>query len=96
MTSLTALCTVVAIGVLAIILFYIARSGVRSLNLHFLIETPKPVGEGGGIGNAIVGSALLLALSCVVGIPLELRLEFICLKSVVAGSPRWYGFSSTH
>ena len=70
MTSLTALCTVAAIGVLVIILFYIARSGVRSLNLHFLIETPKPVGEGGGIGNAIVGSAVLLALSCVVGIPL--------------------------
>ena len=70
MTSLTALCTVAAIGVLAIILFYIARSGVRSLNLHFLIETPKPVGEGGGIGNAIVGSAVLLAISCAVGIPL--------------------------
>ncbi|MCV4696864.1 ABC transporter permease subunit, partial [Escherichia coli] len=32
-------------------------------------ETPKPVGEGGGIGNAIVGSLILLALASVIGIP---------------------------
>ena len=69
MTSLTALCTVAAVSVLAIILIYIAQRGISSLSFHFLIETPKPVGEGGGIGNAIVGSALLLALSCVIGIP---------------------------
>ena len=70
MTGLTALCTIVAVGALVIILSYIARRGITSINLRFLIETPKPVGEGGGIGNAIVGSAVLLALACVAGIPL--------------------------
>ena len=70
MTTLTALCTIVAIGVLAIILTYIARRGLSSINFHFLVETPKPVGEGGGIGNAIVGSAVLLLLACAAGIPL--------------------------
>jgi len=70
MTTLTALCTLVAVGILAIILAYIAMRGITSLNLRFLVDTPRPVGEGGGIGNAIVGSAILLALSCVVGIPL--------------------------
>ena len=69
MTSLTALCTFVAVGVLAVILAYIAMRGVSSLSWRFLIDSPRPVGEGGGIGNAIVGSAVLLALSCVVGIP---------------------------
>jgi phosphate transport system permease protein len=69
MTGLTALCTILAVGVLAIILWYIARRGITSLTLAFLIETPKPVGEGGGIGNAIVGSAVLLALACLAGIP---------------------------
>jgi phosphate transport system permease protein len=57
MTSLTALCTVAAVGVLTIILIYVAQRGISSLSFHFLVETPKPVGEGGGIGNAIVGSA---------------------------------------
>jgi len=70
MTTLTALCTIVAVGILAIILGYIAMRGISSLNFRFLVETPRPVGEGGGIGNAIVGSAALLALSCAVGIPL--------------------------
>lgn len=70
MTTLTALCTLVAIGVLMIILGYIMMRGVSALNFRFLVETPRPVGEGGGIGNAILGSALLLALSCAAGIPL--------------------------
>jgi phosphate transport system permease protein len=69
MTSLTALCTLVAVGTLAIILSYIAMRGISSLTFRFLVDTPKPVGEGGGIGNAIVGSAVLLLLSCIVGIP---------------------------
>src|SRR2546430_6376494 len=70
MTSLTALCTFVAVGVLFVVLSYIAMRGIGALNLRFLIDTPRPVGEGGGIGNAIVGSAVLLALSCAAGIPL--------------------------
>jgi phosphate transport system permease protein len=69
LTTLTALCTLLAISILAIILFYIAMRGVSAINFRFLIDSPRPVGEGGGIGNAIVGSALLLLLSCVVGIP---------------------------
>src|SRR2546430_16192219 len=69
MTSLTALCTFAAVGILFVILVYIAMRGIAALNLRFLIDTPRPVGEGGGIGNAIVGSGLLLVLSCIVGIP---------------------------
>ena len=69
MTTLTSLCTVTAIGVLAIILLYIASRGISSLSWRFLVDTPRPVGEGGGIGNAIVGSAVLLVLSSVAGIP---------------------------
>jgi len=70
MTSLTALCTLVAVGALGIILSYIAMRGIGALSFRFLVETPRPVGEGGGIGNAITGSAVLLALACIAGIPL--------------------------
>jgi len=68
-TTLTALCTFVVIGILVVILSYITMRGVGALNLRFLVDAPRPVGEGGGIGNAIVGSAVLLALSCIAGIP---------------------------
>src|ERR1044072_3817319 len=70
MTTLTGLCTVLAVGALLVILFYIAWRGIGSLNFQFLIDRPRPVGEGGGIGNAIVGSLVLLVISSVVGLPL--------------------------
>ena len=70
MTLLTALCTVAAIGVLLIILVYIALQGLGALNLSFLTHDPMPVGEGGGIRNAIVGSLILLLISSAIGLPL--------------------------
>jgi phosphate transport system permease protein len=70
MTSLTGLCTLLAVGILVLILSYIAVRGIGSLSLRFLIDSPRPVGEGGGIGNAILGSVVLLALSSVIGLPI--------------------------
>src|SRR6266481_964251 len=70
MTSLTSICTVVAVGILALILGYIAWRGIGSVSLQFLIDSPRPVGEGGGIGNAILGTVILLLLSSAVGLPL--------------------------
>jgi len=70
MTSLTALCTLLAVGALFIILAYIALKGIGSLNFQFLVDRPRPVGEGGGIGNAIIGSLVLLAISSAFGLPI--------------------------
>src|SRR4026209_826885 len=70
MTTLTGLCTLLAVGALLIILFYIAYRGLGSLSLQFLIDRPRPVGEGGGIGNAILGSLVLLLISSAFGLPL--------------------------
>lgn len=70
MTSLTAVCAILVTGVLLLIISYIAVRGFASLSFQFLIDTPKPVGEGGGIGNAIVGSAMMTALAAVIGLPI--------------------------
>ncbi len=70
MTTLTAACAVFTIAILLIILFYIAVRGIAAINLEFLLDTPKPVGEGGGIGNAIVGSVLMTLLATVIGLPI--------------------------
>ncbi len=70
MTTLTAACAFFAVVVLIMILGYIAYRGIGSLNLQFLIGEPKPIGEGGGIGNAIVGSLILLGLASAIGLPL--------------------------
>jgi phosphate transport system permease protein len=70
MTTLTASAAVFTIAILLIILFYIAVRGATSLNLQFLIDTPKPVGEGGGIGNSIVGSAIMTIFASIIGLPI--------------------------
>ena len=70
MTTLTALCALVAVTLLVVILGYIVYQGVTSINLQFLTDTPKPVGEGGGIGHAIVGTLILLGLASIIGLPL--------------------------
>jgi phosphate transport system permease protein len=53
------------------ILFHIFKNGISVINWQFLTNLPKPVGEtGGGISNAIVGTGMLLSVSCVLAIPL--------------------------
>lgn len=70
MTTLTAACAFLAVGLLLIILGYIAYRGLTSISLQFLTDTPRPVGEGGGIGNAITGTFVLLLLACLFGLPI--------------------------
>jgi len=74
MTTLTALCTLFAVGILLVILAYIAWQGIGSVSLRFLLDSPRPVGEGGGIGNAILGSLVLLLLSSAFGMPLGIAI----------------------
>jgi len=69
MTTLTAACAFLGVAVLLLILGYIAWRGLSSISVEFLTDTPKPVGEGGGIGNAILGTLILLALASAVGLP---------------------------
>jgi phosphate transport system permease protein len=53
------------------ILFHIFKNGIAVINWQFLTSLPKPVGDtGGGISNAIVGTGMLLAVSCGLAIPL--------------------------
>ena len=70
MLSATGVCTAVIAGVLLFILGYLFVHGARNLNVAFFTELPKPVGElGGGMANAIVGSAKILGLATLLGVP---------------------------
>lgn len=56
---------------LIIILLYIIKQGAMQVNWHFLTNVPAPVGEkGGGIINALVGSAIMVLMSSIVAIPI--------------------------
>jgi phosphate transport system permease protein len=70
LTGAAALATVVP---LLLILGHLLRAGLSAVDLAFFTRLPAPVGEaGGGIGNGIVGSLLLVLLAGLLGIPVAL------------------------
>jgi phosphate transport system permease protein len=73
MLGLTAVFTVLCISVLVFVLGYLLVKGGSSLNVAFFTELPTPVGEtGGGMANALAGSAKMLAVAALTGLPLGL------------------------
>ena len=71
MLTMTGVCAVVAVAVLFFILGYLVFHGGRAINWDFFTKLPTPVGEtGGGMANAIVGSAKLLFLASLFGVPI--------------------------
>ena len=70
-SGLAAICTIALLVPLALILGYLLVKGVTALNADFFTRLPQPVGEvGGGLANAILGSLTLVALACVLGLPI--------------------------
>ncbi|HBA53141.1 MAG: phosphate ABC transporter permease PstA [Syntrophorhabdus aromaticivorans] len=55
---------------LLLILYFITRNGIAVINWEFLTQLPRPIGEdGGGVFNAVAGTAVLIALSSILSIP---------------------------
>jgi phosphate transport system permease protein len=70
MLGMTGLAAFITVAVLFFILGYLVYHGGASINWNFFTKLPTPVGEdGGGMANAIVGSAKLLLLASVIGVP---------------------------
>jgi phosphate transport system permease protein len=64
------LLSILAIAPLFFIFAYAVYKGGPGLGWQFFTEVPKPMGEtGGGMANAILGSAILIAMASMVGIP---------------------------
>jgi phosphate transport system permease protein len=71
MLTMTGVCAIVAVSVLFFILGYLVYHGGTSISWNFFTKLPAPVGEsGGGMANAIVGSAKLLLLASLIGVPI--------------------------
>ena len=75
--SVNALATLAAAAAVVLVLLplvaifgYLVYRGFGALNWDFLTQIPKPVGEsGGGMANAIGGTALILLIASAIGVP---------------------------
>jgi len=70
MQTLACVCAILVVTPLLLVFYHLIREGFSSINLAFFTQLPKPEGEtGGGMGNAIVGTFVLLAQAAVIGVP---------------------------
>jgi len=69
-TALCAAAVLVALAPLLSLLWLVVSRGAPGLSLAFFVERPTPVGEaGGGVGNAILGTFMMVAMATVFAVP---------------------------
>ena len=69
MTVVAYLCTLAAIVPLVLVLVYVAVKGLGAWSPQFFTGLPQLFGTGGGIYNAIIGTAIIVGLASLMGIP---------------------------
>jgi phosphate transport system permease protein len=70
MLTVTGLCALLTASILILILGFLVWNGWRSLDWNFFTKLPLAAGEAGsGMANAIVGSAILILIAVVIGVP---------------------------
>jgi phosphate transport system permease protein len=73
MLGLSSTAAGLAILILALILGYTLVNGISFLNLDFITQAAKPVGEvGGGMRNEIIGTLILVLLGSIIALPVGL------------------------
>lgn len=73
MTSVMVGAVVLAVIPLFLILFYLLKEGISGLSLSLLTDEPNRPGKpGGGVHNAIVGSAIMVGLGMAIAIPVAI------------------------
>lgn len=86
MLGLSSIAAGLAILMLGLILGYTLAHGISALNLDFLTQAAKPVGEaGGGMRNEILGTLILVALGSLLALPVGLMAGIFLSEF---GSPR--------
>jgi phosphate transport system permease protein len=71
--GLALLCAMIGAAALLVILCYVIVQGAGALNRDFLTQLPHPVGvPGGGVGNGILGTFIILGIAIVMAVPIGL------------------------
>lgn len=70
MISLIVISSLVAIFPLLSVFVFVFQKGFSTLSLNFFTSLPAPVGEtGGGMAQSLLGSAMLIGLASLIGVP---------------------------
>lgn len=73
MLTLTGVAAALTVLPLLLIFFHLLRAGLGSLNPEFFTNVPAPVGDtGGGVGNGVLGTFILVLLAAAMGLPVAI------------------------
>ena len=71
MTVLSFVCGGLSLFPLLAVLSYVLFKGLSSININVFTQLPPtPFGEGGGFGNAILGTLLMVGIGAIISIPI--------------------------
>jgi phosphate transport system permease protein len=68
-TGAAVLSAMIAVAILFIVVFGVAKQGASALSLDFIIKNPVGL-AGGGIANAIIGTALIVLVATAIAMPI--------------------------
>jgi phosphate transport system permease protein len=84
--ALCALCALSTVLFLFYIILYLFRQGISYINFSFFVESPAPLGQtGGGASNSLVGSAIMVSIASVIGIPIGLGIGIFVAEYAARG-----------
>ncbi|HEY2555026.1 MAG TPA: phosphate ABC transporter permease PstA, partial [Candidatus Cybelea sp.] len=66
-------CAAIAAASLLVILGYVVVQGIGAINFDFFTQLPHPIGvPGGGVGNGILGTFIILGIATLMAVPIGL------------------------
>ena len=95
MSGIAGLFTLMAIIPLFIILTYLFTKGISSLSLSVFTELPPPpLVDGGGFGNAIVGTVIMVGIGALISIPLGVMAAIYLSEFQEGKASDWIRFAT--
>ena len=95
MSGLAGLFTLLAIIPLFIILTYLITKGIGSLSASVFTELPPPpMVEGGGFGNAIVGTIIMVGIGALISVPIGIMAAIYLSEFNEGKSSDWIRFAT--
>lgn len=95
MTILAGACLAISLVPLFAVILYVLAKGINRLNLSLFTQLPPSAGQAdGGIGNAIIGTLLVVGIATVIAVPFGV-LAAVYLSEFSSGKlTRWIRFAT--
>ena len=95
MSGIAGFFTLLAIVPLFIILTYLLTRGISALSLSVFTELPPPpMVEGGGFGNAIVGTVIMVGIGALISVPLGIMAAIYLSEFQEGKASDWIRFAT--